>query len=135
MDVFSLSLSLSCVFVDTIKLGGRNDASPAALALNPDSEALFLESTLTSRCFENTCAIIFCNAAGPADQFLGMSRVVLPFLGPVAKMGSEEGLLLADLDVGVLAIAEENYKVRQDISSEGWHYTYRHNSADIRPKE
>jgi hypothetical protein len=64
-----------------------------------------------------------------------MSRVVLPFVGPVAKMGAEEGLLVADLDVGVLALAEENYKVRQDLATEGWHYTYRHSKADIRPKE
>ncbi|KAL1963992.1 hypothetical protein VTN77DRAFT_7667 [Rasamsonia byssochlamydoides] len=111
---------------------GRNDASPPALALNPDSEALFLDSILTSRCFENTCAIVFANAAGPADQFLGMSRVVLPFIGPVGKMGAEEGFLLADLDVSVLALAEENYKVRQDLASEGWHYTYRHDKADVR---
>lgn len=58
-----------------------------------------------------------------------MSRVVLPFVGPVGKMGAEEGLLLADLDVGVLALAEENYKVRQDMASQGWHYTYRHTKS------
>lgn len=44
-------------------------------------------------------------------------------------MGAEEGLLLADLDVGVLALAEENYKVRQDMASQGWHYTYRHTKS------
>jgi predicted amidohydrolase len=106
--------------------GGRNDASSAALKLNPNCEALFIESTLTSRCFENTCAVIFANAAGPTDQWLGLSRVVLPFVGPVKTMGAEEGFIIAELDMSVLDLAEDNYKVRQDLSSEGWHYSYRH---------
>lgn len=41
-------------------------------------------------------------------------------------MGNEEGLLVVDMDLGILALAEENYKIRADMSSEGWHYTYRH---------
>ncbi|KAJ5272383.1 hypothetical protein N7478_007508 [Penicillium angulare] len=106
------------------------DASPEALKQNPDSEALFLSSTLTARCYENTCGIIFVNAAGPAADFLGMSQVTLPLVGPVAKMGSEEGLLVADMDLGVLDIAEKNYKVREDIRKEGWHYVYRHTSSE-----
>ncbi|KAH8702007.1 putative hydrolase, carbon-nitrogen family [Talaromyces proteolyticus] len=109
---------------------GRLDASPAGLKLNPESERLFLDSTLTSRCFENTCAIIFANAAGPSDTFLGMSRVVLPFIGPVRTMGSEEGYAVAELDMSVLDVAEDNYKVRQDIKSEGWYYTYRHETQN-----
>lgn len=32
-----------------------SDCSKAGLALNPVSEALFLDSMLTARCFENTC--------------------------------------------------------------------------------
>jgi hypothetical protein len=41
-------------------------------------------------------------------------------------MGAEEGVLVVDMDVGLLRIAEENYRVRQDIMREGWYYTYRH---------
>ncbi|KAL2010730.1 hypothetical protein VTN00DRAFT_6537 [Thermoascus crustaceus] len=107
----------------------RQDASPTALSLNPNSEALFLESTLTSRCFENTCAVIFANVAGPRDRYLGMSRVCLPHVGPVGgkTMGAEEeGVLVVEMDLGVLKVAEENYKVREDIGREGWHYVYRH---------
>lgn len=109
--------------------GTKYDALPEALALNPETEVLFIDSTLTSRCFENTCAIIFANAAGPADKFMGTSRVSLPFVGAVGKMGSEEGVSVADMDLGILDLAESCYKVRQDINSEGWHYVYRHNSA------
>jgi hypothetical protein len=55
-----------------------------------------------------------------------MSRVVLPIVGPVGKMGNEEGVLVVELDLGVLKIAEENYKVREDLAGEGWYYSYRH---------
>lgn len=119
-------------------IGGKHDANEEALKLNPDSEQLFIESTLTSRCFENTCAIVFANAAGPADFFLGMSRVVVPFTGPVqgkSMPAEEEGHMIVDLDMSVLNLAEENYKVRQDIKSDGWHYTYRHDQADRRPAD
>ncbi|KAJ5908648.1 hypothetical protein N7495_001330 [Penicillium taxi] len=103
-----------------------HDASAEALRYNPASEALFLDSTLTSRCFENTCGIIFVNAAGPEKDFLGLSQVTLPIVGPVSKMGTEEGFKVVDMDLGLLEIAENNYKVRQDIQKEGWHYLYRH---------
>ncbi|KAL4782811.1 carbon-nitrogen hydrolase [Aspergillus varians] len=107
---------------------GRYDASAAALKHNPNSEELFLESTLTARCFENTCAVVFANVAGE-EQFLGMSRVVLPIVGPVGKMGNEEGLLVADMDLDLVRLAEDNYKVRMDLGREGWYYTYRHSTS------
>ena len=66
------------------------------------------------------------NASGPPESFLGMSQVTLPIVGPVAKMGSEEGVMVADMDLGLLDVAENNYKVREDIKREGWHYVYRH---------
>ncbi|XRM37447.1 hypothetical protein ABZX51_000921 [Aspergillus tubingensis] len=108
----------------------KYDASPAALQHNPNSEALFLESTLTARCFENTCGIIFANVArgkeDESDRFLGLSRVCLPIVGTVGAMGDEEGVMVVDMDMGVVRIAEENYRVREDLAKEGWYYTYRH---------
>ncbi|KAJ5517680.1 Polyketide synthase enoylreductase [Penicillium expansum] len=103
-----------------------HDASPKARAYNPDSEALFLESTITSRCFENTCGVVFANAAGPSEDFLGLSQITLPLVGPIAKMGTEEGFIVADVDMGVIEAAERNYKVREDLKKEDWHYVYRH---------
>jgi hypothetical protein len=41
-------------------------------------------------------------------------------------MGSEEGICVADIDLQVLQVAEQNYKVRQDIKRDDWHYVYRH---------
>ncbi|CEN60598.1 hypothetical protein ASPCAL03034 [Aspergillus calidoustus] len=104
---------------------GATDASPTALTHNKNCESLFLSSTLTSRCFENTCGIIFANVSG-GPETLGLSRVVLPIVGPVAEMGNEEGVLVADMDFGLLSVAEENYKVRMDLAKEGWYYSYRH---------
>ncbi|KAL2810976.1 carbon-nitrogen hydrolase [Aspergillus granulosus] len=107
---------------------GVTDASPTALSHNKACESLFLSSTLTSRCFENTCGIIFANVAGGAET-LGMSRAVLPIVGPVAEMGNEEGVLVTDMDMGLIGIAEDNYKVRMDLGRDGWYYTYRHRRA------
>ncbi|KAJ6155806.1 hypothetical protein N7470_006372 [Penicillium chermesinum] len=106
-----------------------HDASPEVRSYNPNAERLFLESTLTARTFENTCAIIFANAAGPSEDFLGLSQVTLPLVGPVAKMGCEEGMQVVDMDMSVLQVAERNYKVRQDLQKEDWHYVYRHTTA------
>lgn len=35
-------------------------------------------------------------------------------------------MVVVDLDMQILEDAEENYKVRTDLASEGWHYDYRH---------
>lgn len=32
---------------------------------------------------------------------------------------------VVDIDMQVLEDAEENYKIRKDLESEGWHYDYR----------
>lgn len=105
-----------------------NDCNEAGLARNPLSEALFLESTLVARTFENTCAIIFANAGGPVGGkkggYAGMSQLTVPFVGSVGKMGDEEGMTVVDLDMQILEEAEDNYKVREDMGREGWHYEY-----------
>jgi len=102
-----------------------NDVNAAGLAHNPLSEALFLESTLTARAFENTCAIIFANAGGSRERgYAGMSQVTVPFKGAMGKLGAEEGMSVVDLDMQILVDAEENYKVREDMKGEDWHYGY-----------
>ncbi|KAI9035821.1 carbon-nitrogen hydrolase family protein [Aspergillus affinis] len=112
----------------TSRKGTKHDASPALLAANPNCETLLLESLLTARCFENTCAVVFANAASSDEdseaKFLGLSGVHVPALGAVGKMGSEEGVRTVDVDMGLVRLAEENYKVREDLGREGWHYGY-----------
>lgn len=112
----------------TDQLGTKYDASPALLAANPNCETLLLESLLTARCFENTCAVVFANAAGSDEdtdgRFLGLSGVHVPVLGAIGKMGAEEGVLTTEMDLAFVRLAEENYKVREDLGREGWHYGY-----------
>lgn len=105
------------------------DVSDEGYALNPDGEALFLNSTVISRAFENTCAIVFVNAGGPPGKgektnFAGLSQIGVPHVGALGKMGRSEGMSIVELDMNVLKIAEDNYKVRKDMKNEGWHYAY-----------
>ncbi|KAF2853004.1 carbon-nitrogen hydrolase [Plenodomus tracheiphilus IPT5] len=110
-----------------------DDCNEAGLARNPAAEALFLDSMLTARAFENTCAIVFANAGGPPGQnYAGLSQVTVPFVGPLAKMGGcAEGMSVVDIDMQILEDAESNYKVRSDITSDGWHYDYRHSRNKV----
>ncbi|KAG8626857.1 hypothetical protein KVT40_005802 [Elsinoe batatas] len=105
-----------------------SDCSKQGLALNPVAEKLFLDSTLTARCFENTCAIIFANAGGPPGKgYCGVSQVVVPYVGPLVRLGScTEGMAVAELDMGIVEDAEANYQVRADLAKADWHYDYRH---------
>ncbi|KAI9736553.1 MAG: hypothetical protein M1818_006064 [Claussenomyces sp. TS43310] len=105
------------------------DCSPEGLVYNSRAETLFLESTLISRTFENTCAVVFANAGGPVGRtnpgtYCGLSQVAVPFIGSLGKMGEEEGMSVVDLDMQILEEAEKNYKVREDMGREGWHYDY-----------
>ncbi|PKY03772.1 carbon-nitrogen hydrolase [Aspergillus campestris IBT 28561] len=108
----------------------NNDASPALRAINPSCEPLFLASILTSRCFENTCGIIFANVSGSASdspdssssggKYIGMSRVVMPIVGTVKTLDAREGVCVADMDMGLLKLAEENYCIRGDVKGQKW---------------
>ncbi|KAI4153610.1 MAG: hypothetical protein L6R39_001531 [Caloplaca ligustica] len=118
-----------------------SDCSEYGLSVNPRSEALFLESTITSRAFENTCAVVFVNAGGPAgsssSNYAGLSRVAVPFLGALGeetKDSGEEGMSIVDLDMRHVEEAEANYKVRQDLAREDWYYVYRDRTMTGREK-
>ena len=95
----------------------REDAGEEGFAINPDSERLFLQSATTCRAFENTAAIVFCNAGG-------YSSVTLPIVGPVVQMGLEEGMEVAEIDLETLRVAESNYRIRPDLISGGLHYKH-----------
>ena len=108
------------------------DCSPEGLARNPDSEKLFLQSTLVARAYENTCCVIFVNVGGPAkDGYCGLSQVAMPFIGAVNGSfdNCEEGMNVVEVDMEILEEAEMNYKVREDLAKEDWHYGYSHAST------
>ncbi|OTA35357.1 hypothetical protein BTJ68_03276 [Hortaea werneckii EXF-2000] len=107
-----------------------SDCSPAGLAVNPTAEGLLLDSMLTARCFENTCAVIFANAGGPPGKgYAGLSQVCVPYAGAITRLGScAEGMAVVDLDMKIVEDAEENYQVRSDLARSDWHYEYRHSN-------
>ncbi|TKA26090.1 hypothetical protein B0A50_04586 [Salinomyces thailandicus] len=111
-----------------------SDCSPAGLAVNPVAEGLFLDSMLTARCFENTCAVIFANAGGPPGKgYAGRSQVCVPYAGALTRLGScAEGMAVVDLDMKIVEDAEENYQVRADLARTDWHYEYRHSKRDTK---
>jgi len=94
-----------------------SDVDDAARALNPDSEVVFLDAVTAARACESSIAVAFCNAGG-------CSQVALPILGPRGRIAPSEGdeMRIVDVDLEVLRIAERNYKVREDMLAEGWHY-------------
>ncbi|KEY73090.1 hypothetical protein S7711_09588 [Stachybotrys chartarum IBT 7711] len=106
------------------------DASEAGRDINPVAEQVFLDSVLTARCFENTCAIVFANVGGPQGQgYAGLSQICLPFAGPIARLGSLEGVIVADIDMHTVEEAEKCYQVRADLARADWHYDYRHDKS------
>lgn len=100
-----------------------SDVDEPARRHNPDCERAFLESVLVARAYENTAAVVFVNAGG-------LSQVAMPILGAVGRMGTaeeekgREEMRVVEVDMDVLGIAEGNYKVREDMRREGWHYGY-----------
>lgn len=94
-----------------------SDATPVGLARNKDAEAVFLDHVTVARAYENECALIFVNGAGSKeDGHLGRSSVSLPFYGCIARAkGSEEELMVVDIDMGVLEDAKRVYKIGSDL--------------------
>jgi predicted amidohydrolase len=87
---------------------------------------LFLDSILTARTFENTCAVVFANAGGPPGRnYCGLSQINIPYAGPLIRLGtSAEGMGMATVDMAVLEDAEENYAIRSDLTEPSWHYRH-----------
>ncbi|KAJ5936309.1 hypothetical protein N7454_005607 [Penicillium verhagenii] len=109
-----------------------NGASEAGRRQNPSAPSLFLDSILTARAFENTCAVVFANAGGPPGRnYCGLSQITIPYAGPLVRLGtSTEGMAVATLDMGVLEEAEENYGIRADMADTAWSYKHTQRAAE-----
>lgn len=102
---------------------------------NVNAERVFVDTTVTARACENTCAVVMANVGGPPNKpsklYQGDSCVTVPFLGPISKIdGPAEGMIIADLDMQVLEDAEKDYQIRADLARTDWHYDYRHTSDE-----
>ncbi|KAI5460328.1 carbon-nitrogen hydrolase [Mariannaea sp. PMI_226] len=95
-----------------------SDAGEIGAKINPDAEKIFLQSTTISRAYENTAAIAFCNSGG-------MSCVAMPIQGALGQIDVDtEDMKIVPVDLDILHVAEENYKVRMDMNGELWHYRH-----------
>jgi len=118
-------------------LSAPNDAG---LKWNVDAERVFVDTTVTARACENTCAVIMSNAGGPPNKpsklYQGDSCVTVPFLGPISKLaGPDEGMIITDLDMQIVEDAEKDYQIRADMARADWHYDYRHTSEEFAIKQ
>ncbi|KAL2396918.1 hypothetical protein ABEF93_004738 [Exophiala dermatitidis] len=107
----------------------RDDLTDEARKYGPDVDIQFLSSAVITRSFENTCAIIFCNVGGPKEEgYAGLSQVVLPLVGKVKGSfdDGEPGMRIVEVDMRTVDVAEENYKIREDLARKDWHYGYSH---------
>lgn len=101
--------------------------------VNSNCEALLVQNVCVARAYENTCAIVFVNCAAPLGstgtkdslgiEYFGQSQVAMPLQGALCMLGHAEEMKIVELNMDVLKVAEEVYKVRQDLSTDKWHYT------------
>ncbi|KAG7411018.1 hypothetical protein Forpe1208_v010590 [Fusarium oxysporum f. sp. rapae] len=94
------------------------DAGEEGQELNPDVERIFIESVLTARAFESIAAVTFCNAG----RLSSVNRPILGTLGEI-EIGKDK-VEIVEVNLDILRIAEDNYKIRKDIKGEGWYYKY-----------
>jgi len=55
-----------------------------------------------------------------------LSGVYAPILGRVkgSFTDGEEGMRIVEVDLGIQELAEQNYRVREDMKGDDWHYGY-----------
>jgi len=102
-------------------------SSEAKHYAGPNLDRKFIQAAVTTRSFENTCAIVLCNVGGPMEEgYTGLSQVVLPLVGtaPGSFTDHEPGMRIIDVNMRTVDVAEENYRIRADLRSQDWHYGY-----------
>ncbi|MGH2493172.1 MAG: carbon-nitrogen hydrolase family protein [Ktedonobacteraceae bacterium] len=90
--------------------------------LNQYSEVMLVNALCLARAFENEVALVYANAAGKqvsgqnTSTLIGQSQITVPFKGPLdIAMDNFEAMLVEEVDLDVLAIAEEAYEIRSDL--------------------
>ena len=84
------------------------------------AEDFFVNACVGARAAENGMAVAFVNtvgrakAAGGADRLIGLSQVAVPFAGVIARAPSRSTLLVADVDLDLVAEAERSYGLCED---------------------
>lgn len=85
------------------------------------AEEFFIDACVGARAAENGVAVAFVNAVGRTnsssgpDRLVGLSQVAVPFAGVVAHAGARARMLVADVDLGLVADAERSYGLCEDV--------------------
>jgi len=86
-----------------------------------DTESLFIDFVVPARAIENEVVYVYVNATGEFNhvkgyklELFGHSQVAAPFYGPIAKLGSEEKLLVSEVDLGIIEVARRVYQIIED---------------------
>ena len=90
--------------------------------LNQYSEVMLVNALCLARAFENEVVLVYANAAGKqvsgqnTSTLIGQSQITVPFKGPLdIAMDNFEAMLVEEVDLDVLAIAEEAYEIHSDL--------------------
>lgn len=88
------------------------------------AEEFFINTCVGARAAENGMAMAFVNPVGRTkgssgpDRIVGLSQVAVPFAGVVAHAGARPRLLVADVDLDLVADAERSYGLCEDASKD-----------------
>ncbi|MFC1479693.1 carbon-nitrogen hydrolase family protein, partial [Planctomycetota bacterium] len=122
-EVYRAYAAQGAEIVFNVSFWGYEDAGEQGLSLNPDAECLFVDSCCIARAFENELILVYCNTAdewtigGAVAHSVGRSQICVPFKGPVAHLDhTGEEMVIQEVDTAILKTAEENYRIREDIS-------------------
>jgi len=90
--------------------------------LNKHSEVMLVNALCIARAFENEVVLVYANAAGKQVSgqitctLIGQSQITVPFKGPLdIVMHNLEAMIVEEVDMDVLAMAEEAYEIRSDL--------------------
>jgi predicted amidohydrolase len=107
-------------------LWSAEDAGAGA-EIDPRAEIKLVDAVCVARACENEAVVAFVNGAGrlrfdrsAAVSLIGHTQVAAPFVGAVARLRhAREELRLVEVDTGILATAEESYRIREDLRRGG----------------
>ena len=99
------------------KYGALTSEVQKAKVPEHDTDAIFVDACASARAIENEIVHIFVNAAGRNRNLslLGRTQMNIPFYGNVALVKTnEEKLLIKDLDLDLVDLAEEVYRIKEE---------------------
>jgi len=84
-----------------------------------DTESNFINTCVPARAMENEVVFVYVCGCGKGEfagspvNLLGNSQIAVPFYGRVASLRVEEGLLINEVDLDLLDLAESAYEIKK----------------------